>query len=314
MSNAPFPINPDLTSIAIAYRNKSLIADRVLPRVGVNGSVFKWMEYPVGQMMTVPNTQVSRRGAPNVVEFGGTEQESAVRDYGLDDTVPQDDIDNAANSSGFNPLNTATTGLTNLLELDREVRVANMVFGNTNYQHKAALDANSKWDGNNSGGNPVDPIPVIGDALDVPLMRPNIMVLGQKVATKLRQNPNIIKAYNGSLGDTGMVPLQFLADLFELQEIVVGQSRVNIAKPGQSLQIANVWGDHAALIYRNPEARPDRDVTFGLTAQWGDRFAGDWFEQNIGLKGGRRVRVGEQVREVIMATDCAYFFEDVLTA
>lgn len=314
MSNAPFPINPDLTSIAIAYRNKQLIADRVLPRVGVNGSTFKWTEIPKGQMMTVPKTRVSRRGSPDVVEFSGEERNDSVNDYGLDDVVPQDDIDQAANASAFDPLNTATTGLTNLIELDREVRVAQMVFDPTKYEHKAVLDSNSKWDGLNAGGNPVDPIPVIGDALDVPMMRPNVMTLGQKVATKLRQNPNVIKAYNGTLGDTGMVPLEFLARLFDLEEIIVGQGRINIAKPGQAVQIQNVWGEHCSLFYRNPVARPDRDVTFGLTAQWGDRFAGDWFEQNIGLKGGRRVRVGEQVKELIMATDCAYFFEDVLTA
>lgn len=314
MSKTPFAINPDLTSIAIAYRNKSLIADRVLPRVPVNGSTFKWTEYEKGQMMTVPHTRVSRRGSPNVVEFGGTEKESSVEDFGLDDHVPQDDIDKAANATAFDPMNTATTGLTNLIELDREVRVAKIVFDPTQYEHKAELDATSKWDGLNAGGNPVDPIPVIGDALDVPLMRPNVMTLGQKVATRLRQNPNIIKAYNGTLGDTGMVPLQFLADLFELEEIIIGQSRINIAKPGQALQIANVWGNHAALFYRNPVARPERDVTFGLTAQWGDRFAGNWFSEDIGLKGGQVVRVGEQVKELIMATDCAYFFEDVLTA
>ena len=314
MSQNPFPTNPDLTAIAIAYRNKSLIADRVLPRTPVNGQAYTWTEIPKGQMMTVPETRVGRRGTPNRVEFNGTERNGRTQDYALDDAVPQADIEAAANASNYDPLNMATTGLTNLIELDREVRVANLVFDPSKYEHKATLDANSKWDGNNAGGNPVDPIPVIGDSLDVPLMRPNVMVLGQKVATKLRQNPNVIKAYNGSLGDTGMVPLEFLAALFELEEIVVGQGRINIAKPGQPVQIANVWGNHASVIYRNANARPDKDVTFGLSPYWGDRMAGDWYDQNIGMRGGRQVRVGESIDEIIMATDCAYFFENVLTS
>ncbi|HCF5482095.1 TPA: phage capsid protein, partial [Pseudomonas aeruginosa] len=33
MSNAPFPIDPELTAIAIAYRNGRMISDEVLPRV-----------------------------------------------------------------------------------------------------------------------------------------------------------------------------------------------------------------------------------------------------------------------------------------
>jgi len=314
MSQNPFPTNPDLTAIAIAYRNKNLIADQILPRTPVNARAFKWTEIPKGQMMTVPETSVGRRGTPNVVEFGGTERNGSCDDYALDDIVPQDDIEASASASNFDPLNTATTGLTALIELDREVRVATLVFDPSVYEHKAALDGTSKWDGLNGAGDPVDPIPVIGDALDVPMMRPNVLILGQKVATKLRQNPNFIKAYNGSLGDTGMVPLDFIAGLFGLDDIVVGQGRINIAKPGQPVQIMNVWGNHASLIYRNPQARPDRDVTFGLTATWGSRMAGDWYDQNVGMRGGRQLRVGESVKEIIMATDCAYFFENVLSS
>ena len=314
MSQNPFPVNPDLTAISIAYRNKSLIADRVMPRVAVSAQAYKWTEIPKGQMMTVPDTKVGRRGTPNVVEFNGEERNGFTEDYALDDTVPQADIEAAANASNYDPMNTATTGLTNLLELSREVRVATLVFNPSIYEHKATLDADSKWDGVNVGGNPVDPIPVIGDAMDVPLMRPNILVLGQKVATKLRQNPNMIKAYNGSLGDTGMVPLAFVAAMFDLEEIIVGQGRINIAKPGQAVQIMNVWGNHASLIYRNANARPDKDVTFGLSPYWGERMAGDWYDQNIGMRGGRQVRVGESIDEIILATDCAYFFENVLKA
>ena len=33
MAKAPFPIIPELTGIAIAYRNRAMIADLVLPRV-----------------------------------------------------------------------------------------------------------------------------------------------------------------------------------------------------------------------------------------------------------------------------------------
>lgn len=312
MAKMPFPVNPDLTAIAIAYQNKRLIADAVLPRTPVMAKTFKWTEYPKGQMMTVPNTAVGRRGRPNTVEFGATDKEASCQDYGLDDSIPNEDIEQAKNASNFDPIASATTGLAAIITLDREVRTAALVFDPAIYEHKAALDANSKWNGDTAGGNPVDPIPMIGDALDVPLMRPNIMVIGQAVATKLRQNPNVIKAYNGTLGDTGMVPLQFLADLFELDEILVGQGRVNIAKPGQAVQIAHVWGNHCALIYRNPNARPDKDVTFGVTAQWGDRIAGDFEDRDVGLRGGRRIRVGESVKELIMATDCAYLFTNVL--
>ena len=37
----PFPIDPQLTAIAVMYRNERLIADEVMPRVSVGQREFK---------------------------------------------------------------------------------------------------------------------------------------------------------------------------------------------------------------------------------------------------------------------------------
>lgn len=74
MSKAPFPIDAHLTAIAIAYRNSSMIADEVLPRVPVGKAEFKWWEYDLGQGFTVPNTNVGRTSQPNQVEFNAEEK------------------------------------------------------------------------------------------------------------------------------------------------------------------------------------------------------------------------------------------------
>ncbi|MFV9531212.1 hypothetical protein ACNUIM_32135 [Pseudomonas aeruginosa] len=69
MSNAPFPIDPELTAIAIAYRNGRMIADEVLPRVPVGKQEFKYWKYDLAQGFTVPETLVGRKSKPNEVEF-----------------------------------------------------------------------------------------------------------------------------------------------------------------------------------------------------------------------------------------------------
>ncbi len=53
-------------------------------------------------------------------------------------------------------------------------------------------------------------------------------------------------------------------------------------------------------------------VTFGFTAEWGGRIAGQWEDKNIGLRGGQRVRVGESVKELIIASQAGYFIEDAV--
>ena len=54
MSKAPFPIDPHLTAIAIGYRNLSLIADSVLPRVPVGKAEFKWWKFDLGSVWIAP--------------------------------------------------------------------------------------------------------------------------------------------------------------------------------------------------------------------------------------------------------------------
>jgi hypothetical protein len=309
---APFPIDPKLQAISLAYRNQKMIADEVLPRVTVGAQEFKYLSYPKGTFFTPPETRVGRRGRPNVVEVGGTEVTSRTFDEALDAEVPVSDINNAASQGMPNPVNRHVEVITDLLALQREVRAAALVFAAGNYAaaNKVALSSNDRWDVDHVDSNPIADI-VAG--LDACVMRPNTMVLGRAVYSYLVRHKTILKAFNGTSGDTGIVPRSFLATLFELDEILVGDGLVNTAKPGQTPSLARAWGKHCALIYRNKMADTNGGVTFGYTAEWGQRVAGSWEDKDIGLRGGVRARVGESVREVMVANDLGYFIETAVS-
>lgn len=303
----PFPINPQLTAIALAYRNAdiALIADDVLPLTPV-AQEFKWLKYDLAQGFTVPDTKVGRKSAPNEVDFQATEQQDKVVDYGLDDLVPNEDIE--ADNQGVDPLGTAAMYLTNLVQLAREQRAAALVFNTASHANNATLSGTSQWsDQANS-----DPVAAIGDALDIPVMRPNIGVLGQITWTKLRRHPKLVQAIKGTAQGAGMVSRQEFAEFFELQALYVGAGFANSAKKGQSVSLARVWGKHAAFIYRDRGAGPQAGVTFGFTGAWGSKIAGNIDEPKIGLTGSQRVRVGERVKELVVATDISYYFQNAV--
>src|SRR5690625_2328311 len=88
---APFPVNPEILAAAIAYRNRRMIADDVLPRVGVGQQSYKYWTWDLAEGFTVPNTHVGRTSRPNQVEFSATEQSSTTKDYALDDAIPYAD-------------------------------------------------------------------------------------------------------------------------------------------------------------------------------------------------------------------------------
>jgi len=302
MSKAPFPIQPELTAIAIAYKNAGLIADQVLPYVPVGKQEFKYLKHTKNERFTVPDTHVGRKSTPNQVEFSASEVTDSTVDYGLDDVVPQADIDNAP--PNYNPIANAVEGIMELVKLDREIRVANLVFGASNYAtaNKNTLAGNDQFsDYTNS-----DPIGTILESLDACIMRPNVAVMGNAVWTVLRQHPKIVKAVLGNSGDSGVASRRAVADLFELDDILVGQGWVNTAKKGQSASFSRVWGKHIALIHRNNTANLQRGTTFGLTARFGTPVAGSIPQPTIGLRGSIQVRAGESVKEVITANDLGF--------
>jgi hypothetical protein len=187
--------------------------------------------------------------------------------------------------------------------LGREIRVASQVFNAANHVNNIALSGTGQWSHPDS-----DPVIAIGDALDVPVYRPNIGVLGQQTWTKLRRNVKLVQAIKGTNQGSGMVSREEFKEFFELNELYVGAGFVNTAKKGQAAATSRVWGKHAAFIYRDRASGPQAGVTWGFTAQWGGRRSGTIVDQKRGATGGETVRVLERCKEVVAAPDLSYYF------
>lgn len=311
MAGAPFPIDPVLTGIALAYRNAALIAELVLPPTDpMMKQEFTFKKWTLEEGFTVPETEVGRKSTPNEVEFTGVEVNDKVVDNGLDDLIPFDDMQNARDS--LDPLGRAVVGLTDLIALRREKRTADLVFLAATYDTnlKVQLSGTGQWsDFANS-----DPIADIQAAIDGPIMTPNIGVFGRQSWSVLIRHPEMLKAVNRTAGDTGIARREDVQALFELDEILVGSARLNTAKKGQTPSYARVWGKHAAFLHRDPLATDPmaNRVTFGWTAQYGEKVSGQLDEPKTGMRGSTRVRVGESVKEVIVANETGYFVEDAV--
>ena len=303
MAKSPYPIDPDLTAIAIAYMNTDYIADQVAPRIRVGKQDFKFMQYDDMMGFNIPDTLVGRKGRTNLVELSATEVTDSTQDHGLEDGVPISDINNA--DVRYDPLGNATTFLQSQIALKREARVSSIVFNPATYQagYKQVLAGASQFSDPAS-----DPIGVISLALDVPLMRPNQIVFSQSGWTKFRAHPKIVSACLGNNGANGLVTREQVAALFEVKEVLVGQSRGNAAKRGQPGVLQYLWGKHIALLYK-PEIPTTETPGFMASFQWGDRVSMQWEDRNIGLEGGIMVRTGERLKERVVASLAGYFLE-----
>lgn len=321
-TNRPFVVDATLTAIAVGYRNTSAmrIADAVLPRFPVSQETFKWTEYPIAEAFNLPDTKVGRTSRVPELVFTGTEKASAVEDYGVQSPIPNSDIvaaerARAEGRSTVDPLRHATMMLADTIENVRESRVAGLVFNPASYDasRRVTLSGTSQLsDYTNS-----DPIGVIKTALEATLVfAGNTMVMGREVWSRLSSHPKIVNAVKGNVTNAGIVTREQFLELFSgegLAELQIGDGWVNTAKPGQPTALARAWGKHISIFHKNPMATVEQGgVTFGITAEFGGRVAGTTEDSNIGLLGGQWTRVGERVKELIIAKDVGYLIQNAV--
>jgi hypothetical protein len=316
MAAQPFTYSPALTAVAVAYPQAGYIADKVLPRLPVDGELFAYNKYALGDAFRNPDTAVGRKSAPNQLDWGATRVTASTQDQGLDAPVPNKDIQlyQSAVAAGLtntrDPLNAAARLVTGALMNRREFRTGALVFNAANYAaaNKATLSGTSQWsDFTNS--NPVD---AIVNVLDQMVVRPNKAVLGSDTASQVLRNPKTVSRLYGGLSTRGSARLADLAEELGLDEIYVGRAWTDTAAPGQASSLARCWGKHASFYYSDPNAAPEGAITFGFTAQWGERIGGTIEDPDIGLRGGVRARVGEAVLELITANDLGYLFTNAV--
>lgn len=308
-TQAPFAIDPVLTAIVVAYKQGNMIADMVLPRVPVGKMDFKYTKLTKEEPFNLPETQVGRTGKVNEVEFTASEVSASCVDHGLEDVIPNQDTGNAAGSN-YDPRGRASEGLMELISLRREKRAADIIFAAAQYPtgNKQTLSGTDQWSDHTNS----DPIGDILTAMEACWVTPNKLTVNRAVWRQLRTHPDIIKATNNNSGDTGIAARQAVAELFELDEILVGEAKINSANKGQTASLGELWGKHAALNYVNPSATPESGVSFGYTATYGDRIAMSRQDPDVGLRGGERIKVGESLIELVTASDCGYLFTNAV--
>ncbi len=307
MAATPFVVDPVLTAIAIAYTNAAYIADALCPRSPVSEQEFRYQIFPKEESYSVVDTRVGRMGQPNTITVSGTEAAGSTQDYGLDGPIPAYDLQRDAGK--HNIKGRTIERIAEILLLDREQRVSALYENPTSYAPglTLALSGASRFSDPTS-----DPLGVMMDALDKPLMRPNTLSMGHDVWTRLRRHPRLIKAVKNDNGE-GAITAQQLADLLEVSRVLIGQSRINTARIGKPMALERVWGNAISLTYQNPAASFQAGgMTFALTAQWGSRIAGEYEVAAMGLRGGIVVRAGESVAEMAIAPHAGFLLENVI--
>ena len=193
--------------------------------------------------------------------------------------------------------------------LKNEVIVAGLVQNASSYAsgHVRTLSGTSQWS-DQANSNPLADVDAAKDKIAEAVgLRPNIMVIGAGVLKHLRYHPKL-QAQLGA-NDKKRITLDILKDLFELEDIIIGESRLTA-----NGQFANVWGNHVSLQIRgaNSAGQPadEGNPSFGYTF----RRSGLPFIDTYEGVGGKveYVRYTDIKKAVVTGGKCGYLLKDVV--
>ena len=330
-SGVPFPFDPDRTAIVQSYNVQDFIADEVLLDVPVGKELFEYKRFKIEDSFTVPELEFGRKDRPRKVEFEAEEVQDKTKNYGLEDDVPETDRDAAMPTMGemqrqqLDPADRASIQLRHLLALGKELRTSQLVFDPDSYAdgYKYTFP-----DGDRLDGMDADPWPILNEAMDVPLQRPDSIVFGQLVWTKLSTN-KFIRAATGLAGtESGIATPEGVARILRVRRVLIGQSRFNSAAEGLDMDLTRAWGNHIAFIYQGGlEMRQSAGVdmnspadmvldpnypTFGFRAVYQEPRVYSRMNEAPGLKGVEEVQVKEGCKEVICGSQFGFLLSNVV--
>ena len=246
MAQASTLYNPVLSKIAVDFKNRSYIADKVLTPVDVPQKFGKYLLWDQGVTFKTPRVDFSQDGSPGELEIKGSLQNFSLESKAIRARIDPDEISQApqAQVRGMK-----VAKLVNAHQLAVELAVAAQLRSTSVLTSNTTLSGTSQWsDFVNS-----DPIGAVLTAADGLPTRPNTLIAGRDVISKLRTHTKILNAIQYTQRG-GIAPLEALMALFEIDQILVGDSFQDTAAEGQTASKSRIWGKDAILAYIAPSS------------------------------------------------------------
>src|SRR5665213_927207 len=123
----------------------------------------------------------------------------------------------------------------------------------------------------------------------------------------LREHPAIIERVKYS--QLGIITEQLMAEVLQLETVLVGEAGSNTAKEGQTDSLSYIWGKNAIVAYIAKQIRV-KMITFGITFTYSVRTVTRWRDED---RKGTYVRIGgDNYAQQIVAVNAAYLIANAI--
>ncbi len=299
-----------LSNLSFKYRNEQFIWRNVMPEVRVQKRSDKYFIYRKEDAYRVYDDTVGPKSLPNEVDWGVSSDTYTVKDHALGDWLPQETIENA--DTPLQPEIDTNDFLNLALDVAQEKRVADIVFNAATYPsgNKVTLSGTAQW-----GGSSDDPIGDVLTAVESCFVRANTLIFGQEAWQVFRKLPEVLDAVKGATRfqntPGGIASPSEVANLLEVDRVLVGRARYITTKEGQTPTYTRLWGKHCVALYVDPNPGL-RSITFGVTFVESPRQTMRDFDPKRGVKGAHYIKVAWNSDEKVIAPDLGYMIENAV--
>lgn len=268
-------LRPDLASslmeFDLAMDRQGFIAQRVAPVLTVASQSGTFGKIPVEQLLqTRTTTRAPGSGyARGNYTFGTASY--ACEEHGAEE--PIDDREAKMYANYFDAEQVATMRAYDAVLRNAEIRMAAAIFNATTWA-SLRTEVSNEWD-DATNGTPITDVETAVQAVwSQSGMWPNALIITKHVFRNLRLSAQVIDALEsggaGASSTQGDITVQTLANIFDLDYVIVAGSAKNTAKEGQSVSFDKVWDDEYAMVCRVATTNDPREPCIARTFHWAD--------------------------------------------
>ena len=260
-------IDVPLSNVAIAYRPAGMIADLLAPVVPVNKQSDGFYIWQIADAYRIVDDKRAPATEANKLDRNMSSDTYFAKNYALADYIPDEDVENADARYLFTERSNRIEYISDRLNLNKEYRLALKCTSGSNVGSYSAIA--SAWTDYTNSDPRLDIETAIANVEDATGQRPNRMIFGNKVWRHFRRHDDIINGVYGNqtAGKGRIVNTQAVANLFEMDQVLVGAAYYNTAGRNQDASLSPLWGDHV-LIYYAPMQASKQKPSFMYSFRW----------------------------------------------
>lgn len=318
-------LRPDLADsfaeFDLAADQAGYIGQKVFPVVDVQSQAGVFGKIPLEQLLKNADTKRAPGSGYSRGDFTFENASYACQENGHEEVV--DDREAKMYAEYFDAEVISTARAFGTVLRNAESRIASAVFNSTTWTGSGLTTAiTNEWDTNHTANAvPITDVEAaVNKVYDGSGLWPNALVINRKVFRNLRNLDQVIERINSSGAGNASKPsditAQMLAQVFDLDYVIVAGGSQNTANEGQAASVGQIWSSEYAMVCKIATSADFREPCIGRTFHWsedGSMLGGAVETYRSEEVRGEVVRVRHDVDEIVLYPQAGHLLSNVTT-